>query len=112
MDYCHCGMIAAERVASTDANAGRRFRNCSNGGCGFFKWVDAPLCNRAKVVIPGLLRRLRSMKAENEKKLIEVKKMKNRKRRLRMVLVFVFFFVVYVTVSGDSGVRRHHIHHC
>ena len=52
------------------------------------------------------------MEAEIENKLIEVKKLENKKWRLRMVLVFVFFFVVYVTVSGDSAVRRHHIHHC
>ena len=100
MDYCHCGMIAAERVAWTDANAGRRFRNCSNGGCGFFKLVDAPLCNRAKVVIPGLLRRLRSIESKIEKKLIEVKKMESRKWRLRMVLVFVFVFVVSVVIRS------------
>ena len=100
MDYCHCGMIAADRVAWTDANARHRFRNCSNSACGFFKWVNAPLCNRAKVVIPGLLRRLRAMEAENEKKLIEVKKMENRKWRLHMVLVLVFFFVVYVVTRS------------
>ena len=40
------------------------------------------------------------MEAENEKKLIEVKKMENRKWRLHMVLVFVFFFVVYVVTRS------------
>lgn len=94
--YCHCGKLAADRVAWTDANAGRRFRNCSMGWCGFFQWVDAPLCNRAKVVIPGLLRRLRAMESEHEKQLVEVQKRESRKWIYRIVLGFVFFCLAYV----------------
>ena len=99
MEYCHCDRIAADRVAWTDANAGRRFRNCSNNCCGFFQWVDAPLCNRAKVVIPGLLRRLRTMEAEHEKQMAELEKREKRKWIFRMVFGYAFFFVFYVFCS-------------
>ncbi|KAL1819983.1 hypothetical protein ACET3Z_014852 [Daucus carota] len=72
--------IAAVRVAWTDANVGRRFRNCSNSCCDFFQWTDAPLCNRAKVVIPGLLRRLSTMEGKHEKQMVEFQKRESRKR--------------------------------
>ena len=29
----------------------------SVGACGFFLWVDPPLCARARQIIPGLLKR-------------------------------------------------------
>ncbi|GJU03537.1 hypothetical protein Tco_1113875, partial [Tanacetum coccineum] len=40
----------------TDTNPGRQFRSCSTNTCPIFSWVDPPMCARAMVIIPGLLR--------------------------------------------------------
>ena len=104
MSYCHCGRLAADRVAWTDANAGRRFRNCcdGSGGCRYFQWVDAPLCNRAKVVIPGLLRRLNAMEAHHKLELLEVQKRESRKWMFRSVICFVILMLVCLCSCSDD----------
>ena len=35
-------------------------------GCGFFRWIDPPMCARSKAIIPGLLRRIREMERRLE----------------------------------------------
>ncbi|PON67760.1 hypothetical protein TorRG33x02_263550 [Trema orientale] len=42
----------------------RKPREEAYGGCGFFYWVDPEMCERSKRVIPGLLRRIRDLEAE------------------------------------------------
>lgn len=37
------------------SNVGRRFMSCDR--CRYFRWLDGPLCGRARIIIPGLLRR-------------------------------------------------------
>ncbi|WOH00887.1 hypothetical protein DCAR_0520263 [Daucus carota subsp. sativus] len=66
MSFCYCGKLAADRVAWTDANA---------GGCRFFQWVDGPLCSRAQIVIPDLLRNMRGMESNYERQIVEQKKL-------------------------------------
>ncbi|PIN03744.1 DNA topoisomerase [Handroanthus impetiginosus] len=65
--FFHCHNIVVLRTSWTEDNLGRRFQCCQNreGGCSFFKWVDDPLCPRARGIIPSLLRRLNVL--ENEK---------------------------------------------
>lgn len=54
---CFCGNPAVVRTSWTNINPGRRFQACSQvPGCGFFVWVDPPMCARAIAIIPGLLR--------------------------------------------------------
>ncbi|XP_060973823.1 uncharacterized protein LOC133039487 [Cannabis sativa] len=52
----------------TDANPGRRFMRCplynQVGGCKFWEWYDPPMCERAAVVIPGLLRKIGKLEDE------------------------------------------------
>ncbi|GER45281.1 GRF zinc finger containing protein [Striga asiatica] len=67
--YCKCLQRSIIVTSWTSENPGRRFRSCSeyeNGGCDFFSWVDPPMCNRSKQIIPGLLRKSNQLRAQNE----------------------------------------------
>ena len=63
---CGCGALAEQHTAWTTANAGRRFVACPYRRCRFFSWVDPPLCDRARVIIPGLVRRINALEAETQ----------------------------------------------
>ncbi|PIN06779.1 hypothetical protein CDL12_20663 [Handroanthus impetiginosus] len=56
------------KTSWTYLNPGRRYSICSNfreaRGCSFFSWMDPPVCERSRQIIPGLLRRVN--KLENE----------------------------------------------
>ncbi|GJR08004.1 hypothetical protein Tco_0790656 [Tanacetum coccineum] len=54
-------------IHSNDVNPGRRFLACLqlNGErCIYFDWVDPPMCQRAMMIIPGLLRVRNRMEAD------------------------------------------------
>lgn len=104
MAICYCGKLAADRVAWTDANAGRRFRNCIEGsrGCNYFQWVDGPLCSRAQIVIPGLLRRLNNMEADYEMRLLEVQNSETRKWRIRLLVVLSLWLFVWLFSGSEK----------
>lgn len=50
------------KTAWTNSNAGRRFYSCDR--CRFFRWLDGPLCERAQLIIPGLLRRIKYLEGQ------------------------------------------------
>ncbi|PWA44337.1 zinc finger, GRF-type [Artemisia annua] len=63
MVNCFCGNQALLHTSWTDHNPCRRFFSCAqighvsfNVNCGFFEWVDPPMCARSIHIIPGLLR--------------------------------------------------------
>ncbi|KAK3229136.1 hypothetical protein Dsin_001017 [Dipteronia sinensis] len=60
---CLCEISARHFTSWTDSNPGRHFWGFYNyrgyGNCRFFRWSDPPMCARLKVIIPGLLRRIR-----------------------------------------------------
>ncbi|KAL8481148.1 hypothetical protein ACS0TY_027616 [Phlomoides rotata] len=65
---CYCGRVAVTVTSWKDDNVGRRVLGCerylvSEGYYNFFKWIDAPVCERAKHIIPGILRSLNEQKA-------------------------------------------------
>ncbi|KAK4417213.1 hypothetical protein Salat_2546900 [Sesamum alatum] len=70
---CKCGKQARLKCSWTNENPGRRFYSCEDykkirhgrHGCDFFLWEDPPVCPRAMVVVPGLLRNIR----EKEKRI-------------------------------------------
>ena len=82
-NFCHCGRLAILKTSWTDDNPGRRFFGYTKkrSGCGFFRWEDPPMCARAKVIIPGLLRKLNRM----EDKIAQMQ---------RRQTVLVYFLVV------------------
>lgn len=61
---CYCGGWAVQQTAWTSANAGRRFVSCPFRRCGFFNWLDPPLCDRARVIILGLIKKINRLEAE------------------------------------------------
>ncbi|KAL2461288.1 GRF-type domain-containing protein [Abeliophyllum distichum] len=63
---CRCGHVMDLKTSWTDANPGRRFFVCDQKGdrCRCFVWYDPPICDRSKVVIPGLLRSTRRLEDE------------------------------------------------
>ncbi|KAK8555744.1 hypothetical protein V6N13_069826 [Hibiscus sabdariffa] len=66
---CHCGHESKIATSWTDENPDRRFFCCKNYGrgshCRFFAWYDVPLTPRARVVIVGLLRKVKKMERAN-----------------------------------------------
>ncbi|KAL4311510.1 hypothetical protein GQ457_01G005740 [Hibiscus cannabinus] len=75
---CYCGVPAALRTSWTKDNPGRRFFGCPNfqkkiRNCRFFKWFDAEIPDRSKVVIVGLLKSKGAMeKARKNERIIWV----------------------------------------
>ncbi|KAH7841216.1 hypothetical protein Vadar_027176 [Vaccinium darrowii] len=73
--FYYCGRPGNLTTSWTVSNPCRRFIGCQlygkDGACGYFMWVDPPMCARSRVVIPGLLRSLRRLEAEvkREKKM-------------------------------------------
>lgn len=61
-ERCYCGNWVVPKTAWTTSNAGRRFFSCDR--CRFFRWLDDPLCQRARVIIPGLIRRINNLEAQ------------------------------------------------
>lgn len=93
--FCYCGMLGKINTSWTDSNPGRRFIGCERYGgknaCGYFVWVDPPMCERSKAVIPGLIRSL----ARHE---VVMKKEKKKVMALWVALIvsWVFFISAFV----------------
>ncbi|GJZ54698.1 putative reverse transcriptase domain-containing protein [Tanacetum coccineum] len=67
MALCFCGHHAVTRTSWTDTNPGRRFLACpqiDGERCIYFDWVGPPMCQRAMMIISGLLRVRNRMKAD------------------------------------------------
>ncbi|KAG8377561.1 hypothetical protein BUALT_Bualt08G0045900 [Buddleja alternifolia] len=75
-------MPASLKTSWTSDNPGRRFYGCILGrsGCTFFDWYDPPMCARAKVLIPGLLRKINGL----EKQVEEMQREMQRKMQKEM----------------------------
>lgn len=98
MRFCRCKQVMAVTTSWTNANPGRRFKSCSK--CGFFEWVDPPMCERARAIIPGLLRKLNryeEMETENAARIYEAEmknKSANQREKWLWVLVVVLIAVI------------------
>ena len=62
-------------------------------GCRYFEWYDPPMCARAKIIIPWLLRRVESLEEVNKGLTVCIKK-------LRLMLVVAVMLVVWLVFSG------------
>ncbi|KAK1430141.1 hypothetical protein QVD17_12682 [Tagetes erecta] len=70
---CSCGSCTTIRTSWTEANPGRRF-HCCRSGCGFVEWLDPKMCERSRIVIPGLLKRINECQELAITRASEVKK--------------------------------------
>ena len=63
--FCLCGRLGKLATSCTENNPGRRFVGCqhfeSGNSCGFFQWLDPPMCERSKQIIPGLIRKVENL---------------------------------------------------
>ncbi|KAH1129193.1 hypothetical protein J1N35_000571 [Gossypium stocksii] len=88
---CYCGNPAKLNMSWSNDNPGRRFFGCKKFGngfqkpCRFFSWFDPPLTPHARVVLLGLMKKVKTL--ENARK---------RERRtwcLVVVIVTVLLFL-------------------
>lgn len=98
--FCRCKQLLSSTTSWTNANPGRRFVSCSK--CGFFDWVDPPMCERARAIIPGLLRKLNRYQAmENEaaerarETEMKMQAAKKREKWLWIVIMFLVSVILY-----------------
>ncbi|KAK8588904.1 hypothetical protein V6N13_087797 [Hibiscus sabdariffa] len=80
---CNCGQDADLKTSWSNVNPGRRFFDCSKYGvgrnCNFFMWCDPEIGNRERIVLVGLLKKIR--------------KMEDGRKKERMFLDFLFGYV-------------------
>ncbi|KAL8556332.1 hypothetical protein ACS0TY_003952 [Phlomoides rotata] len=66
---CKCDRPTTIATTWKAENVGRRFFGCANypnsGYCNYFQWIDDPVCDRAKQIIHGLLKKMNALTAEN-----------------------------------------------
>ena len=97
--FCYCGLPSIMKTSWSADNLGRRFRGCPLYGnlenvvpCRYFDWVEPTLSSRARIVVVGLLKKIREMerkeieRIERERTEMEMKK---RKERIRWILWFI-----------------------
>ena len=70
----------------------------SAGACGFFSWVDPPLCTRVRQIIPGLLRRTNDLQAK-----LEVHRTREKWFIVCIVISWIFFWWWQVKLGGDGN---------
>ncbi|KAB2097170.1 hypothetical protein ERO13_A01G145614v2 [Gossypium hirsutum] len=64
---CSCGDLAKLIMSWSNDNPGRRFFGCNKFGsrfrkpCRFFSWFDPSLTPRSRMVLLGLLKKLRTL---------------------------------------------------
>ncbi|KAH1033539.1 hypothetical protein J1N35_045713 [Gossypium stocksii] len=67
LPLCYCGNPAKLNMSWSHDNPGRRFFGCMNFGnrfrkpCRFFSWFDPPLTPPSRVVLLGLLKKVRTL---------------------------------------------------
>ncbi|KAK8595051.1 hypothetical protein V6N13_015960 [Hibiscus sabdariffa] len=86
---CGCEYLAQLRTPWSNDNPGRRLFGCKNHGsvvhhaCRIFNWIDPPMTPRARVVLLGLLKRIRANEVQR------------RKKRIFWLIILVLTVVVY-----------------
>ncbi|XP_074378300.1 uncharacterized protein LOC141719829 [Apium graveolens] len=107
--HCWCGRAVVLRTSWTDANPGRRFWGCfrymeqRSNACNFHLWFDPPMCQRSRMIIPGLLRRIEKLEEEAEKLEVVVAGMKTKRGRNVFIYVTVFMLLIFVLVMKNDG---------
>ncbi|XP_012839459.1 PREDICTED: uncharacterized protein LOC105959844 [Erythranthe guttata] len=98
---CYCSRRTTMKTSWTELNPGRRYETCQKyreiGGCNYFAWVDPPMCERSRQIIPGLLRRINNNEKELKKIEEQLSKKGSREKWLWMALV-VALLLVYILI--------------
>ncbi|GMP66341.1 hypothetical protein CsSME_00026737 [Camellia sinensis var. sinensis] len=104
MDHVLCRYImeAQLKTSWTQSNPRQRFLGCPQYGsrhvCGFFLWVDPPLCPRAQEIIPGLLRRTTMLEEQ-----LKMHRERQRKLITLMALPWLIFWCWNMIRDGSAA---------
>ncbi|KAB2070868.1 hypothetical protein ES319_A08G184500v1 [Gossypium barbadense] len=88
---CHCGNLAKLNTSWSNDNPGMRFFRCKKFGsrfrkpCQFFSWFDPPLTPHSRIVLLGLLKKVRTLEG--------ARKRERRTWLLVLVIVTVLLFL-------------------
>ena len=70
ISFCHCGIHVDLKTSWSNQNPGRRFLGCKSyefsSACRFFNWYDPPLIDHSRVVLFGLLKKLRYVEKQRK----------------------------------------------
>ncbi|WOH01022.1 hypothetical protein DCAR_0520400 [Daucus carota subsp. sativus] len=94
---CSCGFSPVLRTSWTDANPGRRFWGCSqyvrnrSRDCNFHMWHDPAVGDRAKNIIPGLLRRIQRLEDE-------IMRRRNKEKMLFIWLISALVIICFLVI--------------
>ncbi|TYJ23435.1 hypothetical protein E1A91_A08G191700v1 [Gossypium mustelinum] len=88
---CYCGNLAKLNTSWSNDNPGMRFFRCKKFGnrfrkpCQFFSWFDPPLTPHSRIVLLGLLKKVRTLEG--------ARKRERRTWLLVLVIVTVLLFL-------------------
>ncbi|TYI05640.1 hypothetical protein ES332_A10G103500v1 [Gossypium tomentosum] len=88
---CHCGNPSKLNTSWSNGNPGRRFFGCKKFGsrfrkpCRFFSWFDPLLTSHSRIVLLGLLKKVRTLE--------DARKRVRRTWLLVLVIVTVLLFL-------------------
>ena len=68
--FCYCENPVNLKISWSNLNPGRRFVGCKSYGssstCRFFSWYDPPMNDRARVVLVGLLKKVKVVESQRK----------------------------------------------
>lgn len=96
---CLYGQQSPLATSWTAENLGRRFYGCANfrsGGCGFFRWYDAEVCERGKDIMIWLNEKKNQLRESNGRLRAELTELRKVIQNLKSskIKLFVMRFIV------------------
>ncbi|XP_074374320.1 uncharacterized protein LOC141714718 [Apium graveolens] len=104
---CWCGRAAVLKTSWTDANLGRRFWGCfcfmedRRNSCNFHFWFDPPMCQRSRMIIPGLLKKIDKLEDDLGKHEAAVEKKGNKKSPILYYVVMILLVWVFIVLNKE-----------
>ncbi|XP_028055136.1 uncharacterized protein LOC114259321 [Camellia sinensis] len=102
---CYCGERSPVKTSMTSRNMGRRFYGCATYGvdatCGYFEWVDPPMCQCGREVLPKMVAKMNRLEKELARSC-------RRKKMFCKALfgIWVFFFIMTMFWVKFGGVKK------
>ena len=62
------------------------------GACSYFLWIDTPVDDQSRIVILGLLKRIKKIEMERDKE--------RRRQKMKKYVIFRLFMFIFVVIMG------------